>query len=196
MTSKEQRAFFRIDTVLPCSYRIISKEDAAQNPLPEVIDNHYIEQYFMKNLAQLDQVINDSISRINEKSTVLSDALSAINSKLNFILQTLEESQLSRAIPLRVVNISGSGVAIEMTESISLEDKVDLLIKPLQHELPILVRCDVVNIKKKTNEKEGECHMVSLTYQNLSVEDRRKLIYFIQTKEVELTHKQREQHYP
>lgn len=194
MKDQEQRQYFRIDTVLPCSYRIISAEAAAQHPLPEVADNKYIEQYFMKNLADLDDQINESIALINERSSVLATALNAMNSKLNFIMQTLEEAQLSRAIPLRVVNISGNGIAIHMEEEIALTDKVDLLIKPLQHEPAMLLRCDVVNIKKhKTKDAPKE---VSLSFQELNVEDRRKIIFFIQTKEIEIAHREKQNHYP
>lgn len=194
MSSREQRLFFRIDTVLPCSYRIISSEDAKSHPLPKVADNKFIEQYFMKNIADLDGQINQAIAQINEKSSVLATALNAMNSKLNFIMQTLEESQLSLAIPLRVVNISGNGIAIHINEEISLMDKVDLLIKPLQNEPPILVRCDVVNIKSKA--ESDYALEVSLTFQEMSVEDRRKLIFFIQSKEIEAAQKERESMYP
>lgn len=187
---KEQRLFFRIDTILPCSYRIISGEEAKKAPLPEAADNKYIEEYFMKNLASLDNQINESIEHIHEKSAMLATALNALNSKLNFIMQTLEESQLARAIPLRVVNISGNGLALDIEEPVSLTDKVDLLIKPLENEPPILVRCDVVNIKKKLDSNSKE---VSLTYQALSVEERRKLIFFIQSKEIEKAQKKRQQ---
>lgn len=194
MKMSEQRQFYRIDTVLPCSYRIISSEDAKVHSLPKVADNKFIEHYFMKNLADLDNQINESISEINEKSSVLATALNAINSKLNFIMQTLEESQLSRAIPLRVVNISGNGIALHINEPISITDKVDLLFKPLQNEQPILVRCDVVNIKKRLD--DNNTLEVSLTYQDLSVEDSRKLIFFIQSKEIEAAQKKREEKYP
>ena len=194
MKKSEQRQFYRIDTVLPCSYRIISSDDAKEHSLPKVADNKFIEHYFMKNLADLDNQINESIAEINEKSSVLATALNAINSKLNFIMQTLEESQLSRAIPLRVVNISGNGIALHINEPISITDKVDLLFKPLQNEQPILVRCDVVNIKKRLD--DDNTLEVSLTYQDLSVEDSRKLIFFIQSKEIEVAQKKREAKYP
>lgn len=194
MKNQEQRLYFRIDTVLPCSFRIISSEDAKSHELPKSADNKFIEEYFMKNLADLDQQINESIAQINEKSSVLATALNAINSKLNFIMQTLEESQLSRAIPLRVVNISGNGIALHMNEDVSLTDKVDLLIKPLHNEPPILVRCDVVNIKRKND--DGETKEVSLSFQTMAVEDRRKLIFFIQSKEIEAAQKEREKKYP
>ncbi len=194
MKNQEQRLYFRIDTVLPCSFRIISGEDAKNYELPKSADNKYIEEYFMKNLADLDHQINESIAQINEKSSVLATALNAINSKLNFIMQTLEESQLSRAIPLQVVNVSGNGIALHMNEDISLTDKVDLLIKPLHNEPPILVRCDVVNIKHKNNEDETK--EVSLTFQEMNVEDRRKLVFFIQSKEIEAAQKKREEKYP
>lgn len=183
---KEQRTFYRIDVVLPCSYRIISQEQADNTPLPTQPDARYIEDYFINNLGQLDEQINEIITHINQKSSILATALAAMNSKINFLLQTIDEKQLTKAIPQRAVNISGGGVSFDIIENISISDKVDLLLKPLPNEAPILVRCDVVKV---IPQETG--YTIALAYQDLSEEDRRKLIYFIQTKEIELAQKMR-----
>lgn len=180
---KDQRTFFRIDVMMPCSYRILDPEEAQQIPLPERPDAKYIEEYFMKNLSELDKQINEVIGQINHKSTLLAAALTAMNTKINFLLQTVDEKQLARAIPQRLVNLSGSGIAIEMEETIQPGQKVDLLIKPLVNEAPIFVRCDVVTISPC---KDGSNRStVALVYQKLTEDDRRKLVYFIQAKEIE-----------
>ncbi len=186
---EDKRSFYRIDVMMPCSYRILSQEEAENSPLPLSIDCTYIEEYFMENLAQLDQQITDIISQINQKSSLLASALMAMNSKINFVMQTIDEKQLSRAIPQKLVNLSGGGIAIDIKESVSLTDKIDLLIKPLANEPPILVRCDIISITPLDDLSERST--IALSYQNLSEDDRRKLIYFIQAKEVEYAQQER-----
>lgn len=186
---KDQRSYYRIDVIMPCSYRILSLEQAIETVLPSTPDSKYIEEYFMENLTQLDAQINEVISHINQKSSLLASALTAMNSKINFLLQTIDEKQLSRAIPQRLVNLSGGGIAIDVEENVKLTDKVDLLIKPLQNESPILVRCDVISVTPLADGSEGST--IALSYQSLSEDDRRKLVYFIQAKEIEFAQKKR-----
>lgn len=185
---RDKRSYYRIDVIMPCSYRILSLKEAEETVLPSTPDSKYIEEYFMTNLAQLDEQITEVISHINQKSSLLASALTAMNSKINFLLQTIDEKQLSRAIPQRLVNLSGGGIAIDVEEEVSPTDKVDLLIKPLPDEAPILVRCDIVSIKPLADE-EGST--IALSYQALSEDDRRKLVYFIQSKEIEYAQKKR-----
>lgn len=188
---KDQRSFYRIDVMMPCSYRILSKLEAENSPLPYAPDAQYIEEYFMQNLTQLDKQINDVISHINQKSALLATALTAMNSKINFILHTIDEQQLTRAIPQKLVNLSGGGIAINIEEKINVTDKLDLLIKPLANEAPILVRCNVVKITPLNDDSSGA--NVALSYDNLSEDDRRKLVYFIQAKEIEMAQQKRKQ---
>lgn len=186
---KDQRSYYRIDVIMPCSYRILSLEQASETLIPSTPDSKYIEEYFMENLSQLDEQINEVISQINQKSSVLATALTAMNSKINFLLQTIDEKQLTRAIPQRLVNLSGGGIAIDVEENVKLTDKIDLLIKPLPNETPILVRCDVISVAPLSDGSEGST--IALSYQNLSEDDRRKLVYFIQAKEIEFAQKKR-----
>lgn len=186
--SKEQRSFFRIDAMLPCSYRIVPSKEAEQNPLPSNPDANYIEKYFMENLGELDEQINELINQIGTKSTVLSAVLNAINSKVNFFLQTMDQDQLTHSIPQRMVNISAGGLALDISENIKEDDKVDLLLKPLSEEAPILVRCKIVKIIPKASTKQ-----VALEFEHVSEDDRRKIVYFIQTKEIEIANKKREE---
>jgi len=186
---KDKRSYYRIDVIMPCSYRILTIEEAEETLLPATPDAKYIEEYFMENLSQLDEQINEVISHINQKSSLLATALTAMNSKINFIMQTIDESQLARAIPQRLVNLSGGGIAIDVEENVNLSDKIDLLIKPLANETPILVRCDIISITPLADGSEGST--IALSYQDLTEDDRRKLVYFIQAKEIEFAQKQR-----
>lgn len=179
---------------MPCSYRIIAQEDLEKVVLPDNPDAKYIEEYFMQNLTQLDEQINEVIGQINQKSSLLASALMAMNSKINFMMQTIDASQLTRAIPQRLVNLSGGGISFNINEPINLTDKIDLLIKPLENEAPILVRCDVVQVAPVVDDEE--CFNVSLSYQNLSEDDRRKLVFFIQSKEIEAARQQRDENAP
>lgn len=186
--SKEQRSFFRIDVMLPCSYRILSSQEAEKHPLPSNPDASYIEKYFMDNLAELDELIVEQINQINTKSKTLASVLNALNAKVNFLLQTINEEQLTHSIPQRMLNISAGGVAFDIAEDINQNDKIDLLLKPLRNEPPILVRCKIVKIIPK-----GNMNIVAMEFDNITEDDRRKIVYFIQTKEIEIANKQREQ---
>ncbi|MDX1348349.1 MAG: PilZ domain-containing protein [Thiomicrorhabdus chilensis] len=190
----DQRLFFRIDVMMPCSYRIIPQEDLEKVVLPDNPDSKYIEEYFMQNLTQLDEQINEVIGQINQKSSLLASALMAMNSKINFMMQTIDASQLTRAIPQRLVNLSGGGISFNINEPVNLTDKVDLLIQPLENEAPILVRCDVIQASPVVDDEE--CFNVSLSYQNLPEDDRRKLVFFIQSKEIEAARQQRDENAP
>lgn len=191
MASKNSRSFFRIDVMLPCSYSILSSEEAKKQPLPPQADSSYIEKHFMNNLAELDEQINTIVSQIGQKSSLLATALTALNSKLDFLLQTVDKKQLVHAIPQQMVNISAGGVAIKVNEPVTETDKVDLLIQPLEEEPPILVRCNIVKI---IPEKDvATASTVALEYEDLSEDDRRKLVYFIQSKEIEMANKQKQQ---
>jgi len=181
--SAEHRSFFRLDVMLPCSYRVLTQEEAQKSPLPDKPNPDFIEHYFMENLTELNKQIDDLIIQISGKSALMGSALNAINSKLDFLLQSIDTKQLTRTIPTRMINISGNGVAIQIDEPITKEHIVDLLIKPLEDEDPILVRCNIVNIKKQAS--CINCNWVALTYQHISEDDRRKLIYFLQQKEIE-----------
>lgn len=186
--SKEQRSFFRIDAMLPCSYRIISKDEAAKTPLPSNPDAGYIEKYFMDNLSELDKQITELIGQIGERSTIVASVLNAINNKVNFFLQTMDQDQLTHSIPQRMVNISAGGVAFDVTEKVNMADKVDLLLKPLKEEAPILIRCKIVKVIPK-----GNVNVMAVEFEDITEDDRRKIVYFIQTKEIEMANKQREE---
>lgn len=187
MSTQNNRSFFRIDVMLPCSYHVISEEESIENPLPTSPDASYIEKYFLQDLQGLDKQITDIIEQINPKSNLLARALTAMNSKINFVLQTIDQKQLSRTIPQRMVNISAGGLAFKIHESVKDTDKVDILIQPLAEEPPVLARCNIVKI---IPESDGST-TVALEYQGLNEDDRRKLVYFIQTKEIEAASQQR-----
>jgi hypothetical protein len=190
--NQDQRLFFRIDVMLPCSYRVLSAQQAEKLVLPDTPDSQYIEEYFMHNLAELDAQIQEVIGQINQKSGLLASALMAMNSKINFMMQTIDTSQLSRAIPQMLVNLSANGISFTVDEAPELTDKVDLLIQPIESEPPVLVRCDIVKITPTHTQGEEPRYQMALAFNNISEDDRRKLVFFIQAKEIEYARQQRE----
>lgn len=189
MYLEKGRSFFRIDVMLPCSYRVIREDQIEDTPLPAIPDASYIEQHFMENLNQLDEQLHDYIVQIGKKSVVLANALTTLNSKLNFVLQTIDKKQLGHAMPQQMVNISAGGIAINIRkDKVSPKDKIDLLFQPMTNDSPILVRCKIVKIF--SGEDDSNDTTVALEYENLSEEDRRKLVYFIQNKEIEMARQQ------
>jgi hypothetical protein len=188
---QNKRSYYRLNTMLPLSYRIVSAEEAAQNPLPTDPDTRFIENYFLSNLKQLDEQLQQAIDVISKKSDLLASALHALNTKVNLALQTLDKTQLTHMLPLVRVNLSGGGLAFEVNEQVGLTDKVDILMQPLPHEPPILVRSRIVNIQPLP-EKGPNAHRIAVEFENLTEEGRRRLIYFIQKKELEQAQIKRE----
>jgi len=86
-----------------------------------------------------------------------------------------------------MVNLSAGGLAFKINEHVDLSCKVDILIQPIPDQDPILARCNIVKIVPETDSSTT----ISLEYQDLSEDDRRKLVYFIQSKEIEYANKQR-----
>ncbi len=188
---QQHRNFFRLDVMLPCNYRVLTKEEAEKIPLPDQPSPEFIEQHFLSNLQQLNEQISDLLVKINNKNALLGSIFNALNAKINFALESIDSKHLVNTMPMRMVNVSGNGIAIQIDEPITKEHVVDILIQPLEDEEPILVRCDVVNIKQQPS--CDNCFWVALKFQYISEDDRRKLIYFLQQKEIEAATKEREQ---
>jgi|GEM_PF-1229484 len=178
-----QRSYFRIDVMMRCKFKIIPAQEVPKRALPSDMPLNFIESFMMQDVMELDQKINDTIVRINESSSLLATALNLINSKISFLMETVDASQMIKSIPYRPVNLSGNGIAFDIDQDIDIDDKVDLLMKPLEDEDPILVRSSVVHIQPK---EFGSINRVALTYDDLKEKDRQKLVFFIQAKEIEL----------
>jgi len=90
---QNKRAYYRLNTMLPLSYRILSAEEATENPIPTDPDTTFIENHFLANLQQIDQQLQQAIDTIGQKSDLLASALHALNSKINLALQAIDKRQ-------------------------------------------------------------------------------------------------------
>ncbi len=179
-----KRTFYRLTTLVPMSYRIISSEEAKEILLPLEPDSRFIEQHFLHSLQKLDQQLQQAIEAIGEKSDLLATALHALNNKVNLALQSIDKRQLAHMLPLERVNLSAGGMAFETDEPVNETDRIDILIQPLPDENPVLLRGHIVNIRSLP-EKGPHHKRVAIEFENISEDARRKLIYFIQKKELE-----------
>ncbi|WP_287962983.1 PilZ domain-containing protein [Alcanivorax sp.] len=183
--SQNKRGFYRLNVMIPLSYRILTEEEAQAEPLPkDEATSGYIEHHFLDTLQKIEQQLHEAVEKIATKSDLLASALHALNSKINMAMQTIDKRQLAHLMPLRRVNISGGGLAFITEESVQPTDKIDLLMQPLPDEEPILVRSHIVNIQPAP-EKGPKAKRVAVEFENLTENDRRKLIFFIQKKELE-----------
>jgi hypothetical protein len=182
----QKRAYFRMDALLPMSYRILKPEEA-RNPLPATIDTLFIEQYFSTELDEIDSRIENAINLIAEKSSLMANALQAINEKLNFLTQTIGDDAIKYVIPTVPVNISAGGLSFDTAQHVDHGATVDLLLVLNKHEEPILLRSQVVKVIPRPDGTQ----MVALEFQHMGEEARRQLVYFIQTKEIELAREKR-----
>jgi len=182
MSAKNNRSFFRINAMIPCGYRVLSAEDAKKRKSANSLDAGYIEEYFLENFHELDEQIKDIVVQIGQKSDILAKALTALNSKINFVMQTVDVKQLTQTIPLRMVNLSAGGIQFEINERLDTSSKVEVLLQLSAEDEPIMILCDII----KTLPKTDGMTLTSLKYNVITEEVRRKLIYFIQSKEIEL----------
>ncbi len=180
MKSKNDRSFFRINAMIPCGYRILSAEEFQNKESSSTLDPSYIEKYFLEDFNKLDEQIKEIVVQIGQKSDLLAKALAALNGKINFILQTVDVKQLSHSIPLKMVNLSAGGIQFKIDENINNNQKIEVLLQLSTDKEPLLIMCDIVKVLE---EEDG--FLTSLKYRSISEEDRRKLIYFIQNKEIE-----------
>ncbi len=179
--SAQQRAYFRMDTMLPFSYRVLSDEEA-QTPLPSVADASFIERYFPSALSEIETRVEESIRLIGEKSSLMADALTALNEKLNFIMHGLGEEAIKHTLPTVPVNISAGGLSFNASCATQDKQFIDLLMFLNLQAEPLLVRSQVVKV---IHHPDASCS-VAVEFVNLTEEMRRQLVYFIQTKELEI----------
>lgn len=177
----QQRAFYRMDTMLTFSYRVLSEEEA-QYPLPSAMDSGFIEQYFPSAIVDIEERIDTTLELIRSKSALMADALSALNDKLNFIMQAMGEDAIKHTLPSLPVNISAGGLSFETNQSIDDKSMVDLLLILDSHAQPMLVRSQVVKVVANPD----ATYMVAVEFKDLTSNMRRQLVQFIQTKEIEL----------
>lgn len=182
----QQRAYYRMDTMLPLSYRVLSDDEASQ-PLPATADAAFIERYFPSALSEIEARVQESINTIRDKSSLMADALMALNEKLNFIMHGLGEGAIKHTLPTLPVNISAGGLSFTVASAIAEKSFIDLLLFLNIQAEPLLLRSQVVKVMAHPD----ATFTVAVEFINLTEEMRRQLVYFIQTKELEIArHKQ------
>lgn len=184
----QQRAYYRMDTMLPMSYRILTSEEA-HNPLPATADALFIEQYFPSALNELDERIEDAVNLIREKSAIMASALDALNEKLNFIVHGLGEHAIKHVLPTIPVNLSAGGLSFNLSQNVPVNSTIDFIIFLNINNDPLLIRAQVVKVVQNPD----ATFMVAVEFRNLNEEMRRQLVYFIQTKELEMAREKRGQ---
>jgi len=185
-TGAQKRAYYRMDVLIPMSYRVLTPEEA-RIPLPATADSLFIEQYFSTELNEIDARIQNAINLIAEKSSIMADALSAINDKLELLTHAMDEGAIKHVVPTIPVNISAGGLSFDTCQQINHNDTVDLLLVLSNRDEPVLIRAHVVKV---IPHPDGTS-MIAVEFMHLSEEARRQLVYFIQTKEIELAREKR-----
>jgi c-di-GMP-binding flagellar brake protein YcgR len=110
-----------------------------------------------------------------------------MNEKLNFLTHTLGDNAIKYVIPTVPVNISAGGLSFDTAQRIEHGSVVDLLLVLNKQDGPIMLRSQVVKIIPHPDGTQ----MIALEFQHMGEEARRQLVYFIQTKEIELAREKR-----
>lgn len=178
----QQRAYYRVNTMLPFSYRVLNKEDI-QNPMPATLDTLFISRYFPSPLHDIESRIQHTIKDIEGKSTVMAHALHAINDKLNFVMHSMGEDAFKHTLPMVEINISAGGMLFQSTQNIAPDSQVDVIFFLNIHNDPVLIRTRVVNVM----DNGDHTFSVAVEFVQMSEDRRRQLVNFIQTTELEIT---------
>ncbi|SFR60167.1 PilZ domain-containing protein [Thiomicrospira sp. ALE5] len=183
---QNKRQFFRFDVTIPCIYQVITQEEAAEEPLPEIPDAKFIAKHFLPDFTRLDGEISNNISLIEEKSPLLAETLRLLNRKLDTIHERVQFSNFSSTLPIKGINLSGNGMKLSIKDKITTANKVDVMFQTYPDVDPILTRCSVVNIYQEDGKQK-----VSLSFDSICEKQQREIVYFLQNKEIELLQKSR-----
>ena len=183
----DTRQYFRLDVSIPLAYRILTPEEA-EIPPPSTPDSDYIEKYFMGELLELDAKVKEYIELIGKKSKIMADALNMLDQKVDFFIKTISEDSLSHTIPIVPVNLSAGGLAFSVVDQIAVHSTIDLLIHLDGKRNPTIIRAKVVDVSPHPS---GEGFTLAASFNDISEDIRRDIMFFIQQKEIEEANKLR-----
>ncbi len=169
ISGEERRSFFRVDDAFPIKIKKVSKK-----PLVSRFLTYYAPS---KQNTLENEYYEDALLRY----------LNEINRKLDYLINTLilkEEGLLFEDV--KPVNISASGIRIEMEEKAEVGDVIELkMILPSHPPIALLTYGEVVRVIEK--KKDGKTiYETALKFTEMSEEIREEIIQYTLKREREL----------
>lgn len=186
--TQNKRNYFRLDVTAPLAYRVLPM-NVEPSALVATADSAFVKDFFVDHLKKLDEEIHEVLEQIGVKSQLLAKALTAINRKMDFLLDTIDEKNLIQTLPMVTFNLSGGGIAFTMNQPAEMGQLIEVIMLLDETGNPLILRGRVV----KTRPKDDSGYWVSIEFTDISEDDRRLLIFFIQTREIQAHYAQKGQ---
>ena len=174
--AEDRRSFFRIDDAFPIKVRKVSKKPSLS-----------------RFLAFYPRPVSQQLTELDTDEEGLLPLLQDINNKLDFLINilTLHDEGLHTE-ESRAVNISASGVRLEIEEKVEVGDLVELkMLLPLCPPVAILTFGEVVRVKEK--KKDGKVlYETALVFTGLTEEVQEEIIHYTLKRQREIIRRQRE----
>ena len=169
ISGEERRSFFRVDDAFPIKIRKVKERPLA---------SRFLTYYAPSKLSSINaEYYEDALIRTMQE----------INRKLDYLINTLilkEEGLLYEDV--KPVNISASGMRIEMEEEVEVGDVIELkMVLPSTPPIALLTYGEVVRVQKK--EKEGKTvYETALRFTEMSEDIRDEIIQYTLKREREI----------
>ncbi len=169
ISGEERRSFFRVDDAFPIKIRKVKERPLA---------SRFLTYYAPSKLSSIKaEYYEDALIRTMQE----------INRKLDYLINTLilkEEGLLYEDV--KPVNISASGMRIEMEEEAQVGDVIELkMVLPSTPPIALLTYGEVVRVQKK--EKEGKTvYETALRFTEMSEDIRDEIIQYTLKREREI----------
>ncbi len=169
ISGEERRSFFRVDDAFPIKIRKIKDRPLA---------SRFLTYYAPSKLSSVNtDYYEDALIRTMQE----------INRKLDYLINTLilkDEGLLYEDV--KPVNISASGIRIEMEEEVDVGDVIELkMVLPSTPPIALLTYGEVVRVQKK--EKDGKTvYETALRFTEMSEDIRDEIIQYTLKREREI----------
>jgi hypothetical protein len=187
----ERREFFRIDDSIQVSFQQIAPES-----VPTDIDERMQNDRFsvMTRMQAISQHLSAALHRIEQRDPDVADYLKALDEKINLLGQSfLAEEQELMGEPTRSVNLSAGGLAMDVTEEMSIGDRVEIKLLLLPSYTGVLAYGEVVGVEPNTQPQEPYPHHVRINFTLIRPSDQDALIRHILRRQGEMLRERREQ---
>ncbi len=186
----ERREFFRIDDSIQVSYHPIPASD-----VPASIDDRMQNDRFsvMTRMQAISQHLSASLHRIEQRDPDVADYLKALDEKINLLGQSFlaEESDLLGQ-PSRSVNLSAGGLAMDVADTLSVGEMVEIKLLLLPSFTGVLAYGEVIGVEPSQDPGSDYPHHVRINFSLIRESDQEALIRHIMRRQGEMLRKRRE----
>lgn len=191
MSAEERREYFRIDDSIRVSYTVIDPQS-----VPTDIDERVHNDRFsvMTRLQAISQHLSAAFHRIEQKEPDVADYLKALDEKINLLGQSfLTEEKDLLGQPNRSVNLSAGGLAMDVAESLTVGDRVEIKLLLLPSYTGVLAYGEVVGVDANPESEPDYPYHVRINFSHIRGSDQDALIRHIMRRQGEMLRHRREQ---